>query len=41
MSVILKWYKGWLRVLNHVIARAGSTLREPLAIWRFLQRRSA
>ena len=35
--VIEKWYnKMMVTLTNHAIARGGSTLREPLAIWRFL-----
>ena len=28
-------------LINHVVARAGSKLREPLEIWRFLRHLSA
>ena len=36
--VIEKWYNRMrVTLTNHVIARAGSTLREPLAIRRFLR----
>ena len=36
--VIEKWCSRMMVALtNHAIARAGSTLREPLEIWRFLR----
>ena len=36
--IIEKWYNRMIVTLtNHVIAPAGSTLREPLEIWRFLR----
>ena len=35
--VIKKWYnRMWVTLTNHVIACAGFTLRESLALWRFL-----
>ena len=36
--VIEKWYdKMMVPLTNHIIPRAGSTLREPLAIWSSLR----
>ena len=40
--VIEKWYNRMMVThANPVFARAGFTLREPLALWRFLRHLSA